>query len=62
MVKRQKNRQYNGQKKKDKKPNNKVQNITQKTNDRAIQTPLKRGVDSGTLKGKQFLIYNRCHA
>ena len=36
-----KDRQYNGQKKKDKRKNNDVQNTTQKTKDRATQTPLK---------------------
>jgi len=41
--KSEKNRQYNGQKENDKKSNNNVQNITQKTNDRTIQTPLKSG-------------------
>jgi hypothetical protein len=39
--KSKKNRQYNGQKKRDKKTNNDLQNTTQKTKDRATQTPSK---------------------
>jgi len=40
--KSKKNRQLNGLKKKDKRRNNDLQNTTQKTKDRATQTPLKR--------------------
>jgi len=41
-----KDRLYNGQR-----TNNDLQNITQKTKDRATQTPLKTGVNSGAPKG-----------
>ena len=36
-------RQHNGQKKKNKMTNKDLQNITQKTKDRATQTPIKTG-------------------
>jgi len=39
----EKDRQHNCQKKMDKRTNNDLQNTTQKTKDRAIQTPLKAG-------------------
>jgi len=49
--KKKKGRQYDGQKKKNKRTNNNLQNITQKTKDRATQTSLKTGVNSGAPEG-----------
>ena len=43
--------QYNVQKKKNKRAINDVQNITEKTNDRAMRTPLKSGLTSVTPEG-----------
>ena len=40
-----------------KRSNNKVQNTTQKTKDRATQTPLKTGAPQVLQKGKQFLFH-----
>ena len=46
-----KDRQHNDQKKKDKRTNNDLQNITQKSKDRAPQTPVKTEVNSGAPEG-----------
>ena len=52
-----KDRQHNGQKNKDKRTNNDLWNITQKTKDRATQTPLKPGWTQVLWKGQQFLLH-----
>ena len=46
-----KDRQKNGQKIKDQRTNNDLQNTTQKTKDWVMQTPLKRGMNSGAPEG-----------
>ena len=46
-----KDRQHNGQMNKGERTNKDLQNITQKSKDRATQTSLKTGVNSGILEG-----------
>ena len=55
--KSKKDRQCNVQNKKVKRINNDLQNFTQKTKNRSTRTPLKPGVTSGALGGKQLLLH-----
>ena len=45
------------QKKKEQRTNNDLQKTTYKTKDRATQTPLKTGVNSGAPKGRYSLLH-----
>ena len=49
-------RQHNGQTKKNKMTNKDLQNITQKTKDRATQTPIKTGDELRCSEGKAVAV------